>query len=89
MVLIGDLAQGDHGVLVVVNRHGDGAAVGDGAGAVRGKQNQLEAVRNLVHAIFNSHACHDRAPLLAAGGLTWEMKPGAGKPAPRRCLFVS
>ena len=60
---IGDLAQRDHGILVVVHRHGNRAAVGDGAGAMRGEQNQLEAVRHLVDAVFNCHACHDRAPL--------------------------
>ena len=50
------------GFLSSFTGNGDRAAVGDRAGAVRGQQNQLEAVRDLVDAIFDCHACHERHP---------------------------
>ena len=56
--LVGDLAQGDDGVLVVVAVHGQRRARGDLAGAVGGKHHQVKAVRNLVDAVLDGHACH-------------------------------
>ena len=63
------------------------AAVGDRAGPMRRQQHQLEAVRNLVDAILDGHARHASTPLVP-GGLTWETKCGASKPATRRDLVA-
>ena len=57
---LGDLAQRDDGVLVVVGRDSDGAAVRDGAGAMRRQKDQFEAVGDLIDAIFDGDAGHGR-----------------------------
>src|SRR3546814_4718023 len=56
--LLGDLAQRDDGVLVAVAIDGQFRAARDFARAVRGKQNQVEAVGNLVDAILDGNAGH-------------------------------
>jgi len=56
--LVGDLAQAHDGVLVIVAVHGNGGTGRDLTGAVRREHHQLEAVRNLVNAVFNRHAGH-------------------------------
>jgi len=60
--LLGDFAQRDDRVLVVVARDGQLFPAADIAGTLRREQNQLEAVRNLLNAVFNGHARH--APIL-------------------------
>ena len=57
--LVGDLAQRDDRVLVVVAVDGDLRALRDQAGAVAGEQHQLEAVVDLVDAVFNGDAGHE------------------------------
>src|SRR5262249_6165239 len=56
--LIGDLAQGDDRVLVVVALEGELGARGDVAGALRREQDQLEAVGDLEDTIFDGDAGH-------------------------------
>src|SRR3546814_4458241 len=56
--LLGDLAQRDDGILVAVAVDGQFRAARDFARAVRGKQNQVEAVGNLVDAILDGNAGH-------------------------------
>ena len=61
--LLGDLAQRDHRVLVVLGVDGDLRAVGDRPRPVRRQQHQLEAVWNLVDAVLDGHARHAMIPL--------------------------
>ncbi len=56
--LLGDFAQGDDGVLVVVAIDRQLLAAADVAGALGGQQNQLEAVGDLFDAIFDGDARH-------------------------------
>ena len=63
---VGDLAEGHHGVLVVVPIDHDLGAGGHGAGAVRGQQHEAEAVGNLLDAIFDGDAGHGDS--LTGGG---------------------
>jgi hypothetical protein len=56
--LVGDLAERDHGVLVVVAIQGDLFAAGQVARALGGEQDQLEAVRDLLDAVFNGDTRH-------------------------------
>ena len=56
--LVGDLAQRDHRVLVVVAVDGQFLAAAQVARALGGEQNQLEAVGNLLDAIFDGDARH-------------------------------
>ena len=58
--LIGNLAQGDDWILVIVAAHGDRLTFADHAGTVCGKQDELEAVWNLIDAVFNSNAGHEQ-----------------------------
>ena len=55
---LGDLAQGHDRVLVVVAVDGQRRPGRDDAGAVGGEQNELEAIFDLVDAIFDGHASH-------------------------------
>ena len=57
--VVGDLAQGDDRVLVVVAVDRQGGAVGDAAGAVAGHQHQTKAVRYLFDAVFDGDAGHE------------------------------
>ena len=56
--LLGDLAQGNHGILVVVTRHRDLRTGRDLTRTMGGEHHQIETVRNLVNAIFHGHAGH-------------------------------
>ena len=56
--LVGDLAQGDDGILVVVAIDRDRGSRRDHAGPMTGEQDQVEPVLNLVDAILNGDACH-------------------------------
>ena len=56
--LIGDFAQRDDRVLVVVAVDGQFLAAADVARALGGQQNKLEAVRNFLDAIFDGDARH-------------------------------
>ena len=56
--LFRDLAQGDHGVLVVVAVERQLLPPGQVAGALGGEQHQLETVGNLLDAVFDGHARH-------------------------------
>jgi len=53
-----DLAQCDDRILVVVAVDGKFLAAAQVARALRGEQNQLEAVGNLLDAVFDSDARH-------------------------------
>src|SRR5690606_8211 len=63
--LVSDLAQGNDRVLVVVARHGDLRSLADQPGAVAGQKYQLEAVVDLVDAVFNGYAGHSCAPFMS------------------------
>src|SRR3546814_15784242 len=56
--LLGDLAQRDDGLLVAVAIDGQFRAARDFARAVRGHQNQVAAVGNLVDTILDGNAGH-------------------------------
>ena len=56
--LVGNFAQGDDGVLVIVAGNGQRSARGDLAGTMRGEHHKLEPVRYLVYAIFDGYAGH-------------------------------
>ncbi len=56
--LVGDFAQRDDRVLVLVAIDGDRGALRNLAGTVAGEQNELEAVLDFVDAIFNGDAGH-------------------------------
>ena len=56
--LVGDLAQRDDGVLVVVAVDGQFLAAAQVARTLGGEQNELEAVRDLLDAIFDGDARH-------------------------------
>jgi hypothetical protein len=56
--LFGDLAQGDDRVLVAVAVDGQLRPAGDFTRALRGKQDEIETVGNLVDAIFDGNARH-------------------------------
>ncbi|CDX19030.1 hypothetical protein MPL3356_290095 [Mesorhizobium plurifarium] len=56
--LVGDLAQRDDRVLVIVARDGDLRALADLAGAMAGEQHEFKTVIDLVDAIFNGYAGH-------------------------------
>lgn len=53
-----DFAERNDGVLVPLRIDGRGAAIGYGARAMGGQENELETVRNLIDAIFDGHAGH-------------------------------
>ena len=55
---VGDLAQGNDGVLVVVARHMDLGARGNRTGAMAGQQDKVEAILDLVDAVFDGDASH-------------------------------
>ena len=55
---LGDLAQGDDRVLVVVAIDRGRAACGNLTGAMRGQHHQIKAVRDFVDAVFNRYAGH-------------------------------
>jgi hypothetical protein len=57
-LLVGDLAQGNDWVLVVVALDYDLGAGGNGAGAVSRQQNELEAIGNLIDAILDGNTSH-------------------------------
>ena len=54
----GNLAQRDDRVLVAVAIDGDFGAAGNLARTLRGKQDEIETIGNLVDAIFDSNARH-------------------------------
>ena len=56
--ILGNLAQRDDRVLVVVAVERQRRARGDLARPLGGQQDQLEAVRNLDNAIFDGNPCH-------------------------------
>ena len=56
--LLGDLAQRDHRVLVVVAVDGQRRAGGERPRPVRREHDELEAVRHLVDAVFDGYAGH-------------------------------
>ena len=58
--LVGDLAQRHHRVLVVVAVDGDLRALRDLPRAVAGQQHEFKAIVDLVDAIFNGYAGHER-----------------------------
>ena len=74
--LLRDLAQRDHRVLVVLGIDRDLRAVGDRPGTVGRQQHQLEAVWNLVDAVFDRHARHAISPLDS-----WSKQKRLRKPA--------
>src|SRR3954452_23612848 len=55
---LGNLAQRDNRVLVIITFDGQRRAGRDLARPLRGKQHQIEAVRDLDHAIFDRYARH-------------------------------
>ena len=56
--LIGDFAQGDDRILVVVAVHRDRRAFADHTGTVRSKQHKVKTVRHLLDAVFDGHSGH-------------------------------
>ena len=79
--LFGDLTQRHDRVLVVVAVDGDLAAGGDHARAMAGEQNEIEAVFDLVDAIFDGHTGHKciswrgiRQPNVAATGVRYRQQ---------------
>ena len=62
--LLGDLAQGDDRVLVVVALDRQRGAGRDRARAMGGKENELEAIGDLVDAVFDGDACHEGCALV-------------------------
>ena len=62
--LLGDLAQRHDRVLVVVAIDGQFLAAAEVAGALGGQQDQLEAVGDLLDAIFDGDARHALRPPL-------------------------
>ena len=56
--LIGDFAQGDHRVLVLVAIEGQFRAGRNAACPLRGQHDQLKAVWNLGYTIFNRYSGH-------------------------------
>ena len=62
---VGDLAQRDHRVLVVVRLDRQMCAVGNRTRPMGREQHQLETVGNLVDAVFDGHARHATVPLVA------------------------
>src|SRR5208283_2848285 len=66
---LGDLAQGDDRVLVLVAVDQDRLTGRDEAGAVRGEQNKVETVVDLVDAILDGDAGHGRRLLCRVWGI--------------------
>ncbi len=60
---VGDLAQRYHGVLVAVAIDQQVGAARNLAGPLRGEQDEVEPVGNLVDAIFDGDASHMPLPL--------------------------
>jgi len=56
--VVGDLAQRDDRVLVIVAVDRERRPRGDLARPLRGHEDQLEPVRNLDDAIFDGNSCH-------------------------------
>jgi hypothetical protein len=57
-VTLGDLAQRDHGHLVVVHRHRGLGAVGQAPRAGGSQQHELEQVVHVVQAVFDGNSGH-------------------------------
>ncbi|MDT4872865.1 hypothetical protein FQZ97_1080750 [compost metagenome] len=57
---IADFTQGNDGILVVVARDGDLGAGGNHARTVSGHEHEVEAIVDLLDAVFNGDACHER-----------------------------
>src|SRR5262245_3581759 len=85
--LFGNLAQRDHGVLVVLGLDRDVRAVGDGSGPVRGQQHQFEPVWNFVDAVFDGHARHAMIPLRLSMRRLNANEMGPGTLVPQPCII--
>lgn len=59
--LIGNLAQGNNRILVVVAVNRDRCTLGNLAGTVTSQQNQFKTVLDLVYAVLNGNAGHTRS----------------------------
>ncbi|CAH1662018.1 hypothetical protein CHELA1G2_12016 [Hyphomicrobiales bacterium] len=57
---IGNLAQRDDGIFIPVAIDGQRRAGGDQPGAMAGEEHELETVLDLVDAIFDGDASHER-----------------------------
>src|ERR1043166_5521956 len=68
--LVGDFAQRDHRVLVVVAVHRDGRARGDHARAVTREKNEIEAVLNFIDTIFHGDTGHASSLLIGRKGFS-------------------
>ena len=69
---VGDFAEGDDGVLVVVAIDSDLLAGGNHPGAMRGEQDEIEAILDLLDAIFDCDARH------GGSAPAWKGKEGGG-----------
>ena len=78
--LVGDLAQRDDRVLVVVAVERQRRAGGDLARPLRGEQHQLEPVRHLDHTIFDGNTRHSQLLQPAI----WNRSNIWARPAPRQ-----
>ena len=56
--LIGDLAQGDHRVLIMVPVQGQRRAGADLPGPLRGQHDQIETIGDLNNAVFDGNPRH-------------------------------
>src|SRR3546814_15928381 len=93
---VGDLAQRDDGILVVVPIDGQRRTRRDVPGPLRGHHDQLEAVRDLEDAIFNGYARHRTlSPLSREAGpagptaLDYMDRPPVSPPRRRRLRSAS
>src|SRR5256885_12688689 len=82
-----DLAQGEHGRLVVLQGQRRLGAVGEPAGALRRQQHQLEQVVDVLQAVFYGDsgpggAQSARAKTLKEGRRVKAVRPGAPGPPP-------
>jgi hypothetical protein len=62
--LVGDLAERYDGILVIIALDGGRRTLRDHARAMGRQENQLEAVRKLIDAVFNGDARHGARTIL-------------------------
>ena len=56
--LVSDLAQGHHGILVIIPLNGESRSRGDVACPLGSQHHQIEAIWDFKHTIFDSNARH-------------------------------
>ena len=88
---IGDLAQGDDRILVIVAMHRQRRAGRQHPCAVGGEEHEVKTVRHFLDAVFDGDAGHsslligsDRRAVALAGGVSADSRPAA-KTQPLQC----